>query len=329
MKTITNIALALTFMAIASSALAQGTVIKQSNDTLTIEIDGETKLTIISPEITKIIGYFEEDTVQNNSEEGSSDSRKVLINFDEDEDIIVKEQKNITVVKTIDTDSDEPCKQSKKQTKEPEVFEGFLNIDWGMNNYLNSGRFPDSYNAPYTVKPWGSWSFGIGPGLRIHVGDNISLNLTAQVMWYNFKFQEKSTRIERNDDGLIFGTDDNIQFPLRSKLTAAYVNAEFLPMVHFGKDDDDFNKKMFRLGAGVYAGYRIDSYTKYVDEDLGRKNKLRYHNNYYLENFRYGVKAVFGVRDYNIFAAYDLNYLFTPGKGPELNAFSIGLNFTI
>jgi hypothetical protein len=49
---------------------------------------------------------------------------------------------------------------------------------------------------------------------------------------------------------------------------------------------------------------------------------------YFLNSYRYGVKAVFGVYDVNIFAAYDLSTLYADNKGPELNPISFGLNFT-
>src|SRR5688572_6368704 len=32
-----------------------------------------------------------------------------------------------------------------------------FNFDFGTNNYLSGGKFPDQDNSLYTVKPWGSW----------------------------------------------------------------------------------------------------------------------------------------------------------------------------
>lgn len=331
MNTIFKTAALIVLLATGFALNAQNTVIIQKNDTIIVKIDGEEKVTIISPEVSGIIEEIQKDISE---EQGDSIVKTISVEITDDDTVVVQQEKQVRVITIMnDDEADNEMHPNgccgNKPDCDDDVFEPFLNIDWGMNNYLNNGRFPDSYNAQYTVKPWGSWSFSIGPGLRIHAGDYLSLNLSADVTWYNFKFQDKSTRIEKTDDGLEFGRDAGIQFPLRSKLTVAYVGAQIIPMVHFGKDDDDFNRKMFRFGAGAYAGYRIDSYAKYVDEDMGRKTKLRYHDNYYLENFRYGVKAIFGVKDLNIFASYDLNNLFSPNKAPKLNAFSIGLNFTI
>ena len=37
-----------------------------------------------------------------------------------------------------------------------------FNFDLGTNNYLEDGKFPDSNNQPYSVRPWGSWYVAAG-----------------------------------------------------------------------------------------------------------------------------------------------------------------------
>jgi hypothetical protein len=49
---------------------------------------------------------------------------------------------------------------------------------------------------------------------------------------------------------------------------------------------------------------------------------------YFLNSYRYGVKAVFGFNDFNLFATYDLSTLYADNRGPELNPICFGLNFT-
>ena len=72
-------------------------------------------------------------------------------------------------------------------------------------------------------------------------------------------------------------------------------------------------------------GYRIDSYTKQMYYENGDKMKTHNHDNYYLNNLRYGLRLQLGFRDTDIFFNYDMNELFTDGKGPKLNAFSFGI----
>lgn len=213
----------------------------------------------------------------------------------------------------------------------------YMAFELGMNNYLEGQAFPDG-SAQYTVKPWGSWVFGMGTGVRTYAADWFSVDWGADILWYNFKFEDRKTRfdMDETEEQIVFTTDPNPELEnedaIRSKLTVNYVNFNVVPVFHFGKKSRGFNKRMFRIGGGGYAGYRIGSYSKYVYMNDGNKDKDKDYRNFYLNNFRYGVKAIIGVNEMNLFFNYDLNSLFEEGKGPdgkELNAFSFGLNFTI
>jgi len=212
-----------------------------------------------------------------------------------------------------------------------------FNIDLGMNNYLENGSFPDGGNQLYTVKPWGSWYVGLTSTLRTRISNKFFLEWGAGVSWYNFKFSNFKTGITKDDNGVIFFENPNtdVEFT-KSKLTVCYVNLSMVPMFDFGGysrkpmvfngDRLNFDRRgSFRFGVGPYVGYRLDSYTKQVWEDNGDKHKSHYHDNYYLNNVRYGLRAQIGFRDTDIFFSYDMNDLFIENKGPKLNAFSFGI----
>lgn len=209
-------------------------------------------------------------------------------------------------------------------------------IDLGMNNYLEDGKSVDS-NAPYAVKPWGSWYIALKSINDTHIDGKLHLLWGGDVSWYAFKFQNPSTRIEMGEDGLIFSGDD-IPNAHKSKLNASYLNVSVVPMLHFGRKhshpnwggDSDFNIGMgrtggFRIGIGAYAGYRLGSKTKYVVKDGGDKDKEKDLDNYFLNDWRYGVRFQAGIREFDIFINYDLNDLFKENKGPQLNAISFGV----
>jgi hypothetical protein len=212
-----------------------------------------------------------------------------------------------------------------------------FNIDVGMNNYLENGHFPDGGNQLYTVKPWGSWYVGLTSTLRTKVSNKVYLEWGAGVSWYNFKFVNYKTQLSKDDNGVIFYENPrtDVEFT-KSKLTVCYVNLSMVPMFDLGGysrkpnvfngDRLNFDRRgSFRIGVGPYVGYRLDSYTKQVWEEGGDKEKSHYHDNYYLNNVRYGLRAQIGFRDTDIFFNYDLNGLFIDGKGPKLNAFSFGI----
>lgn len=216
----------------------------------------------------------------------------------------------------------------------------FFNIDLGTNNYVQGGKFPDETDEAYTVRPFGSWYVGISSTNHTYIGGPLYLEWGPSVSWYNFKFQNDKIRVSEGPDGVIFEEDvalPNATFK-KSKLTVAYINFSAVPMFAFGKSGTtkkknwwhlmDWNNddRGFRIGAGGYAGYRIASYTKVVYED-GDKEKDKNKDNFHLNNFRYGLRMQMGYRGTDLFFNYDMNELFSEGKGPALNAFSFGITF--
>ena len=208
-----------------------------------------------------------------------------------------------------------------------------ISFDLGTNNLLNDGKFPDSNNDLYTVKPFGSWYLGINSIQRTRIGGKFFLEWGVGVSWYNFKFEDNRTLITKDNTGVIFSTDTRYLDYKKSKLTASYVNASFVPVLDFGGNRrkpmifDSYSSRSFRIGAGPYVGYRIDSYSKQVYEDNGDKKRERNHDNFFLENIRYGARRQLGYQYVDFFFNYDMNDLFTSGKGPALNAFSFGVTF--
>ena len=213
-------------------------------------------------------------------------------------------------------------------------------LDFGMNNYLENGNFPDANNEQYTVKPWGSWYVGIMPTWQTHIAGKFALDYGGGISWYNFKFQDPRTKLVKYDDGVEFEQWDVELQASKSKLTVVHLNAHFVPMFDFGyktsvKTYDDgfvqkktrFRRNGFRIGAGAYIGTRIGSWQKLVWRSTGHKSKLREKDNYYLNNLRYGARFILGYGEVDMFVNYDMSTLFAENRGPELNAISFGFSF--
>jgi Skp family chaperone for outer membrane proteins len=208
-----------------------------------------------------------------------------------------------------------------------------INFDIGTNNYLSSGKFPDQGNSLYTVKPWGSWYVGINSVQRTRLASKFYLEWSLGASWYNFKFQNEQTQITKDNSGVLFALDTRDADFKKSKLTATYLNASIVPMIDFGGNKrkpsffDGRDSESFRIGVGPYVGYRIDSYSKQVFKENGDERKPRDHDNFYLNNIRYGLRTQVGFKDVDLFFNYDMNELFVENKGPKLNAFSFGVTF--
>lgn len=212
--------------------------------------------------------------------------------------------------------------------------DNMLSLDLGLNNYLSNGRFPDENNALFAVKPVASWYVALGLLNRTHVGGPVFIDWGANVSWYNFKFQNERARLEKTDEGVRFFEDAPVAEPIKSKLVVPYLNVSLVPMLHLGRPGrqnwfvlDRDKGSGFRVGAGVYAGYRVGSRAKYVFREDDQRERVKERTNFYVNSWRYGVRFQLGIDAFDLFANYDLNELFVPGRGPELNAFSFGIVF--
>ncbi|MGK7397770.1 MAG: hypothetical protein ACNS62_24565 [Candidatus Cyclobacteriaceae bacterium M3_2C_046] len=203
-------------------------------------------------------------------------------------------------------------------------------VDFGLNNYLQDQEIP--VIDDYTVKPWGSWYVALNSIHSVRLLGPLHFDLSGGVSWYNFKFEDPSVRIFKNDQDVTFEPVINPEWdPVKSKLTATYLNISAVPTLYFGNHshgDWPFDGNGgFRLGLGAYAGYKIDSYSKFVYEINGEREKDRIRSSYFVNNWRYGARFRIGFDDFDFFVNYDISTLFVQDRGPELNAISFGLTF--
>jgi len=242
-----------------------------------------------------------------------------------------------------DEDNEIETREYKIVKEETDRTQHYFNVDIGINNWLSNGNAPNADNAAYSVKPWGSWYVGLGWKNRTWVGGPLFIEWGADFSWYNWKLEDPDFQIIKGDERVEFVESPNEISGQKSKLRATYVNASFVPMLDFGKgrkrvkkiSSDGFKLKTyresgFRIGAGVYAGYRLGSKTKFVFKEDGEKDRRKQADHFYLENFRYGVRAQLRFRSFDMFFTYDLNEVFVDGRGPDgvdLNAYTIGVTF--
>lgn len=215
----------------------------------------------------------------------------------------------------------------------------WVNIDFGLNNYLESGEFPDAAGAQYAVRPWGSWYVGVNSSHKFHIGGPVFLEWNKGVSWYNFKFDDEYTRLSVQENGIGFIKDQSPVDGIKSKLAVSHLNMSLVPVFDFsnglrkvksysvdGFNFKQYNKRGFRVGLGGYAGYRIGSHVKYVFKD-DRREKEKDRGSFFLNNWRYGVRAQVGFKALDLFFNYDLSPLYIGAASPDLNSFSFGVTF--
>ncbi len=196
----------------------------------------------------------------------------------------------------------------------------------GINGYLSpsnsinlgsENRFLDlEYNNSVSVN-LNVWQ----QNLAVARGKNSAFGMFTGlgIGWNNYRF-EQNTRLVHGEDELGYIIDD-INFR-KNKLTVSHLN---VPLMLEFQTNQRNPKNQFHIAAGINAGMRLRSHTKYVYRDEGSREKEKEFRSYHLVPFRYEAIARIGWGRVNLFATYALNGMFREDKGPEIYPFNIGI----
>lgn len=228
-----------------------------------------------------------------------------------------------------------PDSLKAKQKKENANFfsRDGLNLYLGLNGLsgevpqINATIYPMYYLQTDTeLKPFSSRyvSVEFAESLTLVKGKKSAFRLGLGISfdWYNFIFDHNRS-VQKANQGAIFqpkfdAQGNEIAFS-KNKLTVSYINIPIMPHVVFTK-----NSGVQMIGLGGYVGYRIDSWTKSIEEKTENLNRVS--SNFNLNQFRYGLRAEFAFKKLpNLFFNYDLNPLFEKNSSPNLAGFSFGI----
>ena len=228
-----------------------------------------------------------------------------------------------------------PDSLKAKQKKENANFfsRDGLNLYLGLNGLsgevpqINATIYPMYYLQTDTeLKPFSSRyvSVEFAESLTLVKGKKSAFRLGLGISfdWYNFIFDHNRS-VQKANQGAIFqpkfdAQGNEIAFS-KNKLTVSYINIPIMPHVVFTK-----NSGVQMIVLGGYVGYRIDSWTKSIEEKTENLNRVS--SNFNLNQFRYGLRAEFAFKKLpNLFFNYDLSPLFEKNSSPNLAGFSFGI----
>ena len=228
-----------------------------------------------------------------------------------------------------------PDSLKAKQKKENANFfsRDGMNLYLGLNGLsgevpqINTMIYPMNYLQTDTeLKPFSSRyvSVEFSESLTLVKGKKsaFKLGLGISFDWYNFMF-DHNRLVQKANQGAIFQPKFDAQGNeialSKNKLTVSYINIPIMPHVVFSK-----NSGVQMIGIGGYVGYRIDSWTKSIEEKTENLNRVS--SNFNLNQFRYGLRAEFAFKKLpNLFFNYDLSPLFEKNSSPNLAGFSFGI----
>lgn len=197
----------------------------------------------------------------------------------------------------------------------------FVNFYLGLNNYLENDKLPSS-NELYSLNPINSWYGGLNFDNITHVFSVLYLDWGIGASVQEFAFENTRTRLDITDTGVNFFEQPDIK-GRKSKIKMWHLNVHMVPTLAFGRYD------AFRVGFGMYGGYRLDSSVIYKYDDAnGNKQKEKNRGRANLNQFRYGFRATMGWNFFDIFFNYELTELFEEDlNAPRLSPVTFGFIF--
>jgi hypothetical protein len=183
-----------------------------------------------------------------------------------------------------------------------------------------------AYIPNFTLDPLGSRyaSLGISRFVTLSEGKKSAFRLGygLEIDWYNFRFDHNRIA-SKGPNGVQFNTiysSTGKEIVMsKNKMSVSYLTLPIMP--HFS-----FDKKsaVQMVAIGGYVSYRIDTWTKAVEEESGNLRKET--TNLYVNPFRYGLRAEFALRHFpDLFFSYDLSPLFESGKSQEMRGLAFGI----
>jgi hypothetical protein len=209
----------------------------------------------------------------------------------------------------------------------------------GLNFYLGlnalTGLEPElaipypgapAYVPNFTLDPMGSRyaSLEIARFVTLSEGKKSAFRLGygLEIDWYNFRFDHNRIAT-KGPNGVQFtsitsSTGKEVVMS-KNKMSVSYLTLPIMPHFVFDK-----KSAVQMIAIGGYVSYRLDTWTKAIEEESGNLRKET--SNLYVNPFRYGLRAEFALRHFpDLFFSYDLSPLFEPGKGPEMRGLAFGI----
>jgi hypothetical protein len=208
-----------------------------------------------------------------------------------------------------------------------------LNFYFGLNA-LTGGEnevavpYPGAppYVPNFTLNPTGSRyaSIEIARFLTLSEGKKNAFRLGygLEIDWYNFRFDHNRIAT-KGPNGVQFvtitsSTGKEVAMS-KNKMSVSYLTLPIMPQFAFDK-----KSAVQMIAIGGYVSYRIDTWTKAIEEESGNLRKET--SSLYINPFRYGLRAEFALRHFpDLFFSYDLSPIFEPGKGPEMRGLAFGI----
>ena len=212
---------------------------------------------------------------------------------------------------------------------------GYSDLYFGWNGWRNGDGMAEAITGdPLTTELnfWssGTWGFGFGQVSKLGQG-GLSIRYGLQFNWHFFRLKSNTIPVKgvvptTMEDGTFFVADSSVNYK-KSTMRITYLDVPVL--LQFSTDPNGTGG--FNIAAGGYVGVRLGSSHKSKFSDaFGDNTKSKVYNDYFTNQFRYGIMAQAGFGGGRVTVKYDLNTLFQDSKStPDYQVFSITLGWMV
>lgn len=203
--------------------------------------------------------------------------------------------------------------------------DNFVNVYVGLNNWLEDGDLPSSDQA-YSLSPINSWYLGVNFDNISKIFGPLYVDWGVGISMQDFSFENTRVNVQREASGdpssISFTEIEDIS-GRKSKINVTHLTAHFVPTISLGRSSG------FRVGFGVYGGYRIGSHTKMKFDDVnGDKQSDKIKDSFHINPFKYGFRGQLGWHGFDLFFNYDLTEFFDEDvNAPRLTPVTFGVIF--
>ncbi len=222
------------------------------------------------------------------------------------------------------TENDGPSDENKKISSH----EGYTDWSLGFNTMLAGGS--DFINdGPQELNFFRSNEWNIGFGGKQRIGSPYSkfyFRYGGEFSFHDFKLIDENVMMP-TDSNIVF-REDTVNKIGSSKYKIAYFNIPIMFQLDFSEVGD--MDESFTVGVGGYVGVRLNA-KRLLEYETANFNHVeeKVKDDFFTQQFRYGLMAQVGFDSFKITAKYDLNNYFKEGKGPDYQMASITIGWVL
>ena len=208
--------------------------------------------------------------------------------------------------------------------------EDYFDIALGFNQQLEDGQYLIEGGAG-ELDFWKSTSFNMGIGYKTRIGSPYSkfyIKYGIDFSWHNFRLNGSDV-LDVNADSSYFTSIGVSNVYEKNKYHIAYFNVPLMFQFDFSEAGD--RDEAFTIGVGGYGGVRLMAKRELeYSTPVYRKVEEKAYDDFFTNQFRYGLMAQVGYKSFKVTASYDMNEFFRDNKGPgAYNMMNVTLGFSL